>query len=271
MFLLPLYRTAPAVEDTDHVVDRVVRLTIANVPEGSNLLYAAVVASYIFYFSAWYLMLKDFQWFQHNRTKFLSQPKPRNYSIYIRGIPAEYRSNQALSAYFQKLFTQDAVFQSSVALTIPNLQREVAQREKVVQKLEHCLALQNIKGITPTHREGPLDHPINSIDFYKQQLREFNTEISSEITRIEASSVKDGSLHSDSFHSCSDKESGGDDVLSEDSGALDSKLIDDGTLVSQSKSDTRLNVPQSPLLISTLTRTRMYQKTSLEIKGGRVS
>lgn len=245
VFLLPIYRTANPEEDD--TVDRVVRLTIANVPEGSNRLYAAVVASYIFYFSAWYLILKDFHWFHRNRIKFQSQPKPRNYSIFVRGVPVELRSNQALSEFYQQLFSKDSVYQSSVALNIPHLQREVAQREKVVQKLEHCLALQKVKGKTSTHREGPLGHPVDSIEYYQQQLQELNSKISSEITSIEESSVEDdvfASLQQDSFHSCQDKENGGDD---EEREVFKSKLNDDGALP-RSESVSRQSITQLPEL-----------------------
>lgn len=202
VFLLPAYKTAEAAQDTDYITDPVVELTIANVPEGSSRFYATVVAIYIFYLAAWYWLAKDFDWFTRRRNEFLSQPKPRNYSIYVRGIPRKYRSNEALSAYFEKLFSENAVYLANVALDIPRLQQKVAKRETVAQKLEHCLALQ-AKGKTPTHHDGPFGNSVDSIDTYKEQLQELNAEISSEITRIEESSV----ARQESFHSCEEKDS----------------------------------------------------------------
>ena len=75
--LIPIYKTSPIAADTEYITDRVVELTIANVPEGSNRLYVAVVAAYIFYFVAWWLLLQDFHWFQQHRLKFLSEPKAK--------------------------------------------------------------------------------------------------------------------------------------------------------------------------------------------------
>lgn len=186
VFLFPIYKTAPDEADTIHITDRVVEMTIANVPDKSNRLYAAVAASYIFYISAWIILSHDFSWFRKNRIKFLSKPKPRNYSIYVGGIPRDKRSNQALANYFCRILNEDAVYQASVALSIPGLQQKVKSRTKVVQKLEHCLALKQIKGITPTLRpHGPLGGSVDSIEMYQSQLAELNAEISTEIARIE--------------------------------------------------------------------------------------
>ena len=210
IFLLPIYKTAPDAPDTEYITDTVVEMTIANVPERSNRLFAAVVAAYIQFVAGWYLLWKDFDWFTRNRLKFLSQQKPRNYSIYVSGIPQTYRSNEALSNYFQRVFSSDtAVYEASVALKIPNLERQVASRQKIHQRLEHCLALQVIKGVTPTHHSKPFGETVNSIGVYKAQLQELNEEISSEITRIEDANAKDNVVESyqqDSFLSFQGKD-----------------------------------------------------------------
>lgn len=241
--LLPIYKYS----DTEFITDRVVKLTIANVPEGSNRLYTAVVAAYIFYIVAWWLLLRDFKWFQRYRLLFLSEPKPRNYSVYISGIPHKYRSNKALTDYFEKLFTKNSVVQSSVARHIPHLQRDVNHRQLVVQKLEHCLVLKATTGITPMHRETPLGEPVNSIDAYQVQLGELNAEISNEISRIEESPGNDesdaDSSHQGSFHSC--LEIGDSDLIKTDESIVESPLSTHSSACAQESIEQNLTPSKS--------------------------
>jgi hypothetical protein len=216
IFLLPIYKTAPTAEDTASISDRAVKLTIANVPSGDNRLYATVVAAYLLFGFVVYLLLLDFQWYTANRLQFLSQRLPRNYTIYVSGISPRYRSDTALLQFFGRIFSDEKVFEAHVALEIPRLERKVANREAVVAKLEHCIRLQELQGVTPTHRKVPLGEMVDSIEVYQEELHELNAEIRMEITRIETMNNESQACHRDlkeetgfqstSFHSCYEEE-----------------------------------------------------------------
>lgn len=62
IWLLPLYATAPTDAVTELIMDPVVKLTIANVPDGSIRCIGTVIAAYILFGYICYLILKVCQW-----------------------------------------------------------------------------------------------------------------------------------------------------------------------------------------------------------------
>lgn len=207
IFLLPIYKTAPTAADTESISDRAVELTIANVPSGDDRLLATVIAAYLLFGYTMHLLLQDFQWYTANRLVFLSQRLPRNYTIYVSGIPPCYRSDAALLQYFGRIFSEEKVLETHVALDIPRLERKVANREAVIAKLEHCVRLQELQGVAPTHRNVPLGEAVDSIEAYQKELQKLNTEIRMEITRIEGISDESQQMEGETdfqsnFYSC---------------------------------------------------------------------
>jgi len=57
LWLLPLYATAKTTEETAYITDRVVKLTIAHVPEGSTRCIGTVLAAYVLFGYLMYLIL----------------------------------------------------------------------------------------------------------------------------------------------------------------------------------------------------------------------
>ena len=86
---MAIYGTAPTVEETEGIDDRVVSVTIAHVPEEAPRLVATVVAAYIFFGYAMHLVLEDFEWFIEMRHKFLRRDDPRNYTVFVRNVPKD--------------------------------------------------------------------------------------------------------------------------------------------------------------------------------------
>ena len=153
LWLIPIFLTAETSPDTEYLTDMFVISSVANIPSGSQRFLAVVVAAYLITFYALHMITREYDWYISMRHKFLSQRYIRNYSIYVSGIPPEFRSSFALRDYFQNCSWNSAVVDCHIAMDIPKLEAKVAKRDKVVKKLEHVIALEKRHGVTQTHRK----------------------------------------------------------------------------------------------------------------------
>jgi hypothetical protein len=138
-----------------------------------------------------HLISKEYDWFIEYRHKYLSRRVPANYTVYVSGIPLEYRSSYALSDYFRQCSRNAAVMEAHIAIDIPSLEAKVARREKLVAKLEHSMALEKKKGVTQTHFTFQLRHgvqgvgkKVDSIEAFEKELDQLNNEITSEVSKL---------------------------------------------------------------------------------------
>ena len=138
LVLIPLYRTAKDSTDTDYLQDPLALISVANLPSFSKRFLGTVVAAYVVFGYTMYLILGEFKWYTKQRHLFLAMPKPSNYSVYVSGIPAQYRGNDLLQQYFESCSAR--VFQAVVAMDVPALVSKVARRQQVIYRLEHAEA-----------------------------------------------------------------------------------------------------------------------------------
>lgn len=189
-WLIPLYWTAEESEETKHLTDKFVLMSIASLPIKSPRFVGPVVAMYFIILYSMHLITKELKWFCCMRHKFLSQRVPRNYACYVSGIPSEYRSSYKLADYFQQNSGKASVLEAHVAMDIPLLEAKVARREKVVKKLEHAIALERKKGVTLTHVSLKLQDGINAIkkentvDALRKELDSLNRKIPRSVGEI---------------------------------------------------------------------------------------
>ena len=184
-YLMPIYATS---DTANEAPSRLAAVSTSYVPSESNRFYATVVATYILFLYAMYLILHEFKWYTKYRHKFLMQKKPRNYAVYVSGIPDEYCSSYALKEYFRQCFSKEGVIEAHVAMEIPDLERKVRQRKRVQAGLEHAMALERLKGITPMHQSlqistGKVEER-ELIEVYEEQLGRLNEEIRDSIRKI---------------------------------------------------------------------------------------
>ena len=211
IFLMPVYFTAPSFEvesdddDDDGGVfvaadnDPVAKLTTGRVGPGSPRLIATALAAYFFFGCSMYLIFKELEdWYIPLRHKFLMLPgRDRNYTIFVRNIPPQYQSNAALSYFFSKclnIFESEDI-RAHVGMTTSHLQDAVTNREETVKKLERALAEEEDSGTAPTHTiNNTIAHipvpgqgeEVNSIEYYADQLRKQNKDVSEQIKGIHA-------------------------------------------------------------------------------------
>jgi len=186
-FLFPAYKYGDTLEATGNVTDPMDALSLSNVPSGDNSTIATTFAAYIMFGSAMFFIVKDLEWFQKHRRQFLSKTQPSNYTAYMSGLPQDLQNDDALDAFFAEQNTN--VVESRVALKIPNLEKEAAEREALVPKFEHAINVRVVKGEEPTHKTKMCPcgaEKVESIPTYDKELAELNEDIGKSIDKITA-------------------------------------------------------------------------------------
>ena len=113
-------------------------------------------------------------------------PRAQNYSVYVRNIPDEYKSNSELEDYFRSCFSDKAVLEARVRIKAPSLQSAVSKRDKLVSQLEHAINYEQLKGQAPQHRSNLVAGAlVDSIPAYANALKEANDEVTKMIVEIE--------------------------------------------------------------------------------------
>jgi hypothetical protein len=187
IWLIPVYITAESSPETDYITDPIISISVSNLPPGSYRFCATVVGAYVIFGYTMYNILREFEWFIMFRHRFLSKKLCRNYCVYVQSIPEEYRSNAKLLEFFAQASAQGTVLDAHVAFKIPHLKKKVAEREKLVAKLEHAINVEEVRGITPMRRAttGP---EVSIVDSLFEELGELNKYITEAIEKIELKS-----------------------------------------------------------------------------------
>ena len=160
-----------------------------------------------------YFISQDLNWFTIKRHEYLCKRLVMNYSVYVSGLPDDMKSNAVLKDYFNNCFSSsyfahhhhgsgansnmngedevtNVVASANVALNIPNLQKEVDKRTALISKLEHAINVEQVKGITPTHKANGIRgsvigaQTVDSVPAYTEELQELNDDIGSRIDNI---------------------------------------------------------------------------------------
>jgi len=203
IYLFPIYIAGCPDEDTEGYSDTckdnrdmIGRSGLAHLSKQSINLYATTVAAYVLFGCALKFLFQEFKWFTKARHKFLSLPRPNNYTVYVAHIPEEYRSDTALLEYFQSIFGDEDVVDAKMARDIPILDSKVALRETSRTELESAMNVRNIKGKDPHHvlKTGQI---VDSIPHYELQIQELDSEISSLFSRIDAVKLKEGEQYTE--------------------------------------------------------------------------
>ena len=179
IFLIPVYEN----EDTFDNYDGFVSRTTTSLPYGSSSFTATVVGAYIIFGSTMVLIFNDFRWFIHQRETFLSTTEARNYTIYVSGIPPQYRSDAGLAQFFRRVIADDVVHSAFVAMYIPKLTAAVDRQTTLVNTLERMMALRDMNnGKEPMQfvlgpKTGEILDRVPAIPYYTEQLDTVRNEV----------------------------------------------------------------------------------------------
>ena len=186
IWLLPIYFTAPKDEITKDIEYWYVWLTASNLPKGSTRFIGTIIATYINYIYTMILIVKEFEWYTKYRHKFRTQTKPRNYAVYVSGIPEAYQSTRALRNYFQNCSSSSSILEAHIARDLPKLEGKVAQRDNVISALEHAYAYERLSGKRKEkYKIGYKGiSKVECIQEYEDELNKLNDEISQSIQEV---------------------------------------------------------------------------------------
>jgi Cytosolic domain of 10TM putative phosphate transporter len=182
-----------------NVVYPVQYASAANLPRKSPRFAASVIAAYIFFGYTMYSILKDFRWFIAKHHGWLQRFCARNYTILVRNLPDELRTDSALKKHFEGICGAGRVLEANVCLHITHLQMLVKKRADCIWSLEHALAelamkvkrtkhLVLLKAVGNAVRRGEQRQlKVDSIDHFTKELQNLNQEIDQLISSIEQS------------------------------------------------------------------------------------
>ena len=207
LLLMPVYATAGGVHDGTKGIER---LNTSNVPNGSKCFVATVVAAYLVFGYVMYTTLEEFEWFYKFRYEFLTRSIPRNYVVYIRNLPEEYRTRKALIDYFSQFEDPSSRLggeerhglvlsdynnnnnynalnstKAWVSLKIPSLKALVETRAALISKLERQINVKDMCDTYPKIRCPITGQIISLVDALFAELEELNAEITICIDKIE--------------------------------------------------------------------------------------
>uniref|UniRef100_A0A7S4JEF4 CSC1/OSCA1-like 7TM region domain-containing protein n=1 Tax=Odontella aurita TaxID=265563 RepID=A0A7S4JEF4_9STRA len=192
IYLIPVYATSGGEQSA------LEGITLSNVPDESKALMAATVAAYVSFGAAMFLLYREFAWFTERKHRFMSRPRPDNYTVYVAGIPLDLQSDDALLDYFRQVFSYDAVVDARVAIDIPTLDKLVVERELLSNKLEHAINVLNVTGERPRHNKLSKKRcisggeTVDSIEDWTAKLDKLNDDISKRIDDISRNNSPDG-------------------------------------------------------------------------------
>ncbi|RLN46638.1 hypothetical protein BBJ29_008752 [Phytophthora kernoviae] len=98
-----------------------------------------VVTMYLVSLTTCFLLWKEYQEYIHRRHEFMSRKHSQQYTVCLNGLPPNLCTQQTLRNYLELLFPK-SVLHVYVALECGDLEKLVAERVKVRNRLEHVLA-----------------------------------------------------------------------------------------------------------------------------------
>ena len=134
-------------------------LSMANITQGSERLWAPAIFLWLQTLYVLFLMNQEYEHYLECRVDFLARgdgmvtSQQHMYSLIVERIPHELRSDRALYDYFHRLFPRK-VYSTAVVLNLPDLERESQKRKRVLRRLEKSMVSLDVRGRRPRHVVG---------------------------------------------------------------------------------------------------------------------
>ena len=173
------------------------KLSMANIPSDSGGFELWVAWIFVYLFTAAFLLLFhwEYEHFAKIRGKYFAGHTGKveplvNCTVMVENIPKEYRKPEDLAALFDKLFPGE-VMACCIALHSEDLDKKIAERDKVKRNLEESIALSKAIGKSPAllwNGYGPLalgnycqpdTSKVDAIKYYTNRLNTLCAEVHS--------------------------------------------------------------------------------------------
>uniref|UniRef100_A0AAV1T2P4 Uncharacterized protein n=1 Tax=Peronospora matthiolae TaxID=2874970 RepID=A0AAV1T2P4_9STRA len=196
--LFPVFATAAGTPSSTNqwVVDPLTRISMSNLPEKSDRLWAPTVVAFVMTTYAMRLLVKEYKMYVRYRHQVLSKMEAPQYSVLVTDLPVHLRTRETLRKYMATIFPS-SIRNVYVALECATLEKLVERREQVRGALEHALAKYERSRKRPRHQEGKSwvgmllckagsqGHKVDSIDYLQDQLATLNEDVAREIQSID--------------------------------------------------------------------------------------
>lgn len=134
-----------------------------------------------------FLLHREFNVYVRRRHEFLSRKTTQQYTVVVNGLPKHLRTQQTLRNYMDVLFP-GSVVDVYVALECGDLEKLVAERVKVRDRLEYALALSAKNGERVMVKKGAAKccggEKVDAIELYQEQLKNLNDAVEMEVRSI---------------------------------------------------------------------------------------
>lgn len=183
IYLLPVYKYQGVSPGKTDALDQ---HSLGHLPNGSAAMVATLLASYVIFVWTLFLVYKEFSWYLKRRHEFLARHNVANYTVFVRCIPEDLRSNEKLREYFDDI-CPDQVTDVRVALDVDELEKEVQERDALIPNLEHAYNLLDQKGIRQkTKKPVCSKNEFDTITMLEAQLLSLNRYISKTVDNAKA-------------------------------------------------------------------------------------
>ncbi|TMW60941.1 hypothetical protein Poli38472_000983 [Pythium oligandrum] len=181
--LFPVYYYGHAEGSTDAMFK--MTLSHLDIDKGDGWRFTlTVVSMYLVSICTCYLLWNEFSVYVRRRHEFLSRKASQQYTIVINGLPDHLCTQQTLRNYMEVLFPKSVLY-VYVAVECGDLEKLVAERVKVRNRLEHALALGAKKGERVMKRDKMFgEKNVDAIELYQDQLRNLNDAVEMEVRSI---------------------------------------------------------------------------------------
>ncbi|KAG7379287.1 hypothetical protein PHYBOEH_012001 [Phytophthora boehmeriae] len=143
-----------------------------------------VVTMYLVSLTTCYLLWQEYHEYIRRRHEFMARKHPQQYTVCLNGLPPNLCTQQTLRTYLELLFPK-SVLHVYVALECGDLEKLVAERVKVRNRLEHVLAQSAKTGDRVLARDKLLGgDKVDAVQLYQEQLKELNMAVEKEVRQI---------------------------------------------------------------------------------------
>lgn len=141
--LLPIYGTPP----TAGIRFGIETLTMANIPQGGDRLWASLFAVYVFTILFLYLFHKEYEYFVTLRQEYFATGDADEhplikYSVFLENIPEKFRSQKVILDLFKTVFPNE-VAKCSILINMAPLAAACTERKVIIANLENAIAAYN--------------------------------------------------------------------------------------------------------------------------------
>ncbi|CAH0474057.1 unnamed protein product [Peronospora belbahrii] len=140
-----------------------------------------VVTMYLVSMCTCFLLWKEYEEYIRRRHEFMSRKHSQQYTVVLNGLPPNLCTQQTLRNYLELLFPHSVLY-VYVALECRALEKLVAERVKVRNKLEHALAQSAKTGERVLMKDKLLGgKKVDAVEQFQDQLKQLNDAVEKEM------------------------------------------------------------------------------------------